>query len=69
MDNRNRLYSEIDIERLKQIQRLTQDLRINLAGVEVIFNLLDQMEQMRTEMESEIEQLRKELEQQKQPRG
>jgi MerR family transcriptional regulator/heat shock protein HspR len=68
MDNRNRLYSEIDIERLKQIQRLTQDLRINLAGVEVIFNLLDQMEQMRAEMESEIEQLRKELEQQKQPR-
>jgi MerR family transcriptional regulator/heat shock protein HspR len=69
MDNRNRLYSEIDIERLKQIQRLTQDLRINLAGVEVIFNLLDQMEQMRAEMESEIEQLQKELELQKQPRG
>jgi MerR family transcriptional regulator/heat shock protein HspR len=37
----NRLYSEYDIERLRQIQRLTQDLGVNLAGVEVILKLLE----------------------------
>lgn len=57
-DNRNRLYSEQDIERLRQIQRLTRDLGVNLAGVEVILNLLQQMEQMRAEMQDEIDRLR-----------
>jgi MerR family transcriptional regulator/heat shock protein HspR len=61
LDNRNRLYSEHDIERLKQIQRLTRDLKVNLAGVEVIFNLLEQMDQVRSEMHAEMEQLQKEL--------
>ncbi len=50
----NRLYSDDDIERLRQIQRLTQDMGVNLAGVEVILNLLEQM----NEMQNELEQLR-----------
>jgi MerR family transcriptional regulator, heat shock protein HspR len=58
LDNRNRLYSENDIERLKKIQRLTQDLGVNLAGVTVIFNLLEQMDQMKADMEAELERLR-----------
>ena len=58
LDNRNRLYSDRDIERLKKIQRLTQDLGVNLAGVTVIFNLLEQMDTMREEMESELDRLR-----------
>jgi MerR family transcriptional regulator/heat shock protein HspR len=57
-DNRNRLYSETDIDRLRQIQRLTRDMGVNLAGVEVILNLLQQMEQMRMEMQDEIDRLR-----------
>jgi MerR family transcriptional regulator, heat shock protein HspR len=48
----NRLYSDWDIERLRQIQRLTQDMGVNLAGVEIILNLLDQINQLQTEMES-----------------
>jgi MerR family transcriptional regulator, heat shock protein HspR len=60
-DNRNRLYSDIDIERLRQIQRLTRDMGVNLAGVEVILNLLEQMEAMRAEMEAELGRLRAEL--------
>jgi MerR family transcriptional regulator/heat shock protein HspR len=60
-DSRNRLYSDLDIERLKKIQRLTQELRVNLAGVEIIFNLLDQMEEMREEMQTEIDRLHEEL--------
>ena len=50
----NRLYSDEDIERLRQIQRLTQDMGVNLAGVEIILNLLEQI----TEMQVELEQLR-----------
>lgn len=51
---KNRLYSENDIERVKQIQRLTQGLGVNLAGVEVILRLLDQMEEMRSDMERQM---------------
>ena len=60
-DSHNRLYSEADIERLRQIQRLTRDLGVNLAGVEVILDLLDRMEAMREEMEGEIVLLREQI--------
>jgi len=70
---RNRLYSQADIERLRQIQRFTQEMGVNLAGVEVILNLLDRMEQvtheaeqqmqtMRQFMDREIERVRREVE-------
>jgi len=48
---KNRLYSDHDIQRLRQIQRFTQDMGVNLAGVEVILQLLERMEQMQQEME------------------
>ena len=47
--NKNRLYSEADVERLRQIRRLTQDMGVNLAGVEVILDLLNRMEQLQME--------------------
>jgi MerR family transcriptional regulator/heat shock protein HspR len=47
----NRLYSDIDIERLRQIQRLTQEMGVNLAGVDVILSLLDQINQLQVELE------------------
>jgi MerR family transcriptional regulator/heat shock protein HspR len=47
----NRLYSDEDIERLRQIQRLTQEMGVNLAGVEVILSLLDQINQLRAELD------------------
>jgi len=50
--SKNRLYSEADVERLRQIRRLTQDLRINLAGVEVILDLLVRLEQMQAERDA-----------------
>jgi MerR family transcriptional regulator, heat shock protein HspR len=53
--NRNRLYSEADVERLLQIRRLTQEMGVNLAGVEVILDLLAKMERM----QEELEQLRR----------
>jgi len=59
---KNRMYSDADIDRLRQIQRLTHDLGVNLAGVEVILALLEQMEEMRKQMEQEIDEMRIELE-------
>ncbi|MDI6827343.1 MAG: MerR family transcriptional regulator [Armatimonadota bacterium] len=59
---KNRMYSDRDIERLRQIQRLTHDLGVNLAGVEVIFRLLEQMENMRKTMEEEVNRIREEME-------
>lgn len=59
---RNRLYSEADVLRVRQIQRLTRDLGVNLAGVDVILNLLDQFEEMRTEMEREMQNYVQEVE-------
>jgi MerR family transcriptional regulator/heat shock protein HspR len=42
-----RLYSEADIERLRLIQQLTNDLGLNLAGVEQVMQLQDELERMR----------------------
>ena len=49
-----RLYSDVDIERLRLIQQLTQDEGINLAGVERIIELEDQ----RARLEDEARRLR-----------
>lgn len=53
---KNRLYSELDIRRVQRIQRLTQEMGVNLAGVELILRLLDEMEDVRKDMERQLEQ-------------
>ena len=47
-----RLYSQSDVQRLRYIQRLVQDLGVNLAGVEVIINMRERMRQMEAEMDA-----------------
>jgi len=59
--NNIRLYSEADVERVRRIQHLTQDLGVNLAGVEVVFKLLSEMERMRAESEARHSSLSEEL--------
>jgi MerR family transcriptional regulator/heat shock protein HspR len=61
-----RLYSEADVERLRIVQRLTTELRVNLAGVELVLRLEDelrrahaQLERMQREMRSEVENVHK----------
>ncbi len=56
-----RLYSEEDVEKLEMILRLTRDLGVNLAGVEVILSMRKKMEQMQKEMEETIRQVHEEL--------
>ncbi|MFQ5960073.1 MAG: heat shock protein transcriptional repressor HspR [Candidatus Methylomirabilales bacterium] len=50
-----RLYSQADLERIELILRLTNELKVNLAGVEVILNMREQMEQMRREVAETFE--------------
>jgi MerR family transcriptional regulator/heat shock protein HspR len=54
---RQRLYSQADIARLRQIQRLMQDLGVNLAGAEVIIRMNERIRSM----EGEMQELRAEL--------
>jgi len=51
--NNIRLYSESDVEQVRRIQHLTQELGVNLAGVEVIFDLLREVQRLREEMENQ----------------
>ena len=60
-ENNIRLYSDEDIERFWQIQRLTS-VGLNLAGVEMVLELLARMERMRRELEGGISEREKELE-------
>ena len=56
-----RLYSQEDIERVRLIQRLTNELGVNLAGVEVILNMRDSHERQRQEFERREQRLRERL--------
>ena len=56
-EGRMRLYSQRDIDKMKMILRLTRDLGVNIAGIDVILRLKEQME----DMELEIEKLKNEL--------
>ena len=54
---RIRLYSLHDLERVRQIRRLTDDMGVNLAGVEVIMRLTDRIR----ELEGQIDELQRDV--------
>jgi MerR family transcriptional regulator/heat shock protein HspR len=57
-----RLYSESDIAQLRRVKTLIDDLGVNLAGVEVIMQMVQRMLELRgqvQELEEELEQTRK----------
>ena len=56
-----RLYSEVDIERLRVIQRLTSELGLNLAGVEHVLRLEDELRRMQARMDRLERELREEI--------
>lgn len=56
-EGKMRLYSERDIDRIKMILRLTKDLGVNLAGVDIILQLKEKID----EYEKIIDELRAEL--------
>ena len=56
-----RLYSEADVARLRLVQRLTGELGLNLAGVEHVFRLQDELERLRRRLERLEREFRAEI--------
>jgi MerR family transcriptional regulator/heat shock protein HspR len=58
-----RLYSEADIERLRLIQQLTNNFGLNLAGVEQVMQLQDEVERMRRTLDRMEREMREAISQ------
>jgi MerR family transcriptional regulator, heat shock protein HspR len=56
-----RLYSDADLERLRLIQRLTGELGLNLAGVETVLRLEDELGRLRARLERLETEMREEI--------
>ena len=61
-EGNTRLYSEEDVDRLRTIISLTRDLGVNLAGVEIILRMKEQIEELQREVEKLTELLRRYME-------
>jgi MerR family transcriptional regulator, heat shock protein HspR len=57
-----RLYSDADVERLQLIQRLTTDLGLNLAGVERVLHMEDELRRMQRRLERMEREMQRALE-------
>jgi MerR family transcriptional regulator/heat shock protein HspR len=60
-DGNTRLYTDDDLVRLEVILSLTRDLGVNLAGVEIILNMREKMEEMQRQMEGFVRELNTQL--------
>ena len=60
-EGNTRLYTEEDLQRLEVILKLTRELGVNLAGVEIILNMREKMSEMQTQIEEFITSLNREL--------
>ncbi len=60
-EGNTRLYTDEDLDRLEVILKLTRELGVNLAGVEIILNMREKMEAMQKQMEGFIQTLNQEL--------
>jgi MerR family transcriptional regulator/heat shock protein HspR len=60
-EGNTRLYTDEDLQRLEVILKLTRDLGVNLAGVEIILNMREKMEAMQQQIQEFISTLNHEL--------
>ena len=60
-DGNTRLYSDEDLERLARILRLTRELGVNLAGVEVVLKMQETMEKMQQDLDRLLHSLQEEI--------
>jgi MerR family transcriptional regulator/heat shock protein HspR len=60
-EGNTRLYTDDDLERLEVILKLTRELGVNLAGVEIILNMREKMEAMQQQIESFVANLNQEF--------
>ena len=56
-----RLYTDSDLERLEVILTLARDMGVNLAGIEIILNMREKMQQMEEQMQQFIRFVQDEL--------
>lgn len=68
-DGNTRLYSERDLERLEMILNLSRDMGVNLAGVDIILNLRQKIEQMQQQINEMVKFLKAELQKTEEPQG
>ncbi len=61
-DGNTRLYSEEDLQRIELILRLTKELGVNLAGVEVILNMRERMDEMQRHMNEMFQEMLRRME-------
>ena len=66
-DGNTRLYTDDDLERLEVILKLTRDLGVNLAGVEIILNMRERMAEMQRQIEDFVSSLNTEISQRARP--
>lgn len=66
-DGNTRLYTQDDLERLEVILKLTRELGVNLAGVEIILNMREKMAQMQQQIEHFVSSLNTEISQRARP--
>jgi len=66
-EGNTRLYTDDDLERLEVILKLTRDLGVNLAGVEIILNMREKMAEMQHQIEQFVSSLNTEISQRARP--
>src|ERR1700727_2288398 len=60
-DGNTRLYTEEDLQRLEFILNLARDLGVNIAGIAIILQMRERMEEMNRQMQSFVEYVRSEM--------
>src|SRR5437764_606278 len=60
-EGNTRLYTDDDLERLEVILKLTRDLGVNLAGVEIVLNMREKMSEMQRQIEQFVSSLNIEI--------
>jgi MerR family transcriptional regulator/heat shock protein HspR len=66
-EGNTRLYTQEDLQRLEVILKLTRDLGVNLAGVEIILNMREKMSEMQNQIEAFVSSLNLEMSQRVRP--
>jgi MerR family transcriptional regulator/heat shock protein HspR len=60
-EGNTRLYTDDDLQRLEVILKLTRDLGVNLAGVEIVLNMREKMSEMQRQIEQFVSSLNTEI--------
>src|SRR3954468_20016086 len=60
-DGNTRLYTEDDLKRLEFILNLARDLGVNIAGIAIILQMREQMENMQHQMKDFVQYIQKEV--------